>query len=86
MPELPWQSTEDENKKLREVPLLEYIFYERPESMLTDYPPQEGPQNIPSTNAIKIMRHCDQKLSGSYCLRPGKAVGDAALAPECPWG
>lgn len=61
-------------------------YYVRPENMLTDYVPQEGLENIPFTKAIKIkiMGHCDLKVRG-YCLRPGKPVGNAAMAPKGPW-
>lgn len=85
MPELPWQTIEEENKRLREVPWMGQTYYVRPENMLTDYVPQEGLENIPFTKAIKIMGHCDLKVRG-YCLRPGKPVGNAAMAPKGQWG
>ena len=53
MPELPWQRTEEENKRLRKVLLLEQIYYVGLENTLPDYVPQKGPEDIPFTKAIK---------------------------------
>lgn len=53
MPELPWQTIEEESKRLREVSWMGQTYYVRPENTLTDYVPQEGLENSPFTKAIK---------------------------------
>lgn len=58
------------------------MHYVRPENTLTDDVSQESPEDIPFTKTNKILGHYDQKFGDGYCLRPGKIVGDAAMAPK----
>lgn len=47
MPELPLQVSEEENKSLREVDLLEWRYYISPEDPPLDYIPWKGAEDTP---------------------------------------
>lgn len=52
MPELPWQVIEDELQGLKEVGMLECIYFVMLQKPPANYVPQESPEHTPFTEAI----------------------------------
>ena len=84
MPELPWQSIAEGIRGLRNLRVLKWIYYIRPENTSLDHVTQEGSED---TLFIEVIRNALVREWGAWCLcevvtihcRLGLMVRDTAL-------